>query len=65
MPQDDIRDRLAETNVVPTSLIDKRKEQIQQIEVDYQDILTKTPGCTDRAVFDIDMGTHEPLFQRA
>ena len=64
-PQDDIRDRMAETKVVPTSLTERQKEQIQQVEHDYRDILTKTPGCTDQAVFDIDTGTHEPLFQRA
>ena len=63
--QDDIRNRMTETKVTPTSLIEEQLLQIKQIEDDLSDTLTKEPGCTDQAVFDIDTGTSEPLFQRA
>ena len=63
--QDDIRNRMTETKVTPTSLTEEQLLQIKQIEDDFSDTLTKIPGCTDQAVFDIDTGTSEPLFQRA
>ena len=64
-PTDDIRDRLAETEVPSATLTEKQKKQIEEVETQYKEILTKQPGCTDRVVFEIDTGTHEPLFQRA
>ena len=62
---DNITDRLAETEVATAELTDEQQSQIRQIEVEYAEILTKQPGCTDRVEFDIDTGTHDPIFQRA
>ena len=62
---DNITDRLAETEVATAELTDEQQSQIRQIEVEYAEILTKQTGCTDRVEFDIDTGTHDPIFQRA
>ena len=64
-PNDDIRERLAEVEITPTTMTEEQQQQIKEIENKYSNILTKQPGCTDRVVFRIDTGEHAPLFQRA
>ena len=57
-PHDDIRDRLAGVEVQTKTMSDEQRQQIQELEREYGDILTKQPSCTDKVTIDIDTGDH-------